>query len=248
MNMSDCAIDERLICALDTADINEVKKIIEELDGVVSFYKIGITLHLASGLEIVQLLLNAGKKVFLDLKYYDVPETVELAVRQAAKLGVNFLTVHGNSAIIKAAVRGKEGSDLQILVVTVLTSLDQEDLGEMGYTVPLADLVLSRAKNGLAYGADGVISSAHEAQIIKQETKGKLLVISPGIRDHDAPSDDQKRTMAADAAIAAGADFLVVGRPITAPQDNKSRREAALSIISKMEEGFAARKAHDLTS
>ena len=236
--MSDYAVSDRLICALDTADVDEAKKIIAELDGVVSFYKIGITLHLASGLEIVKLLLDSNKRVFLDLKYYDVPETVEQAVRQAARLGVTFLTVHGNSAIIEAAVKGKAGSDLRILLVTVLTSLDQADLEEMGYMVPLKDLVLSRAKNGLAYGADGVISSAHEVNVIKKETEGKLLVVSPGIRDHDAPSDDQKRTMAADAAIAAGADFLVVGRPITAPKDGKTRREAAQSIINKMEEGF----------
>ncbi|MCL2379217.1 MAG: orotidine-5'-phosphate decarboxylase [Coriobacteriia bacterium] len=239
MDIKDLAVSERLICALDTADVDEVKAIIDELDGVVSFFKIGITLHLASGLEIVNLLLDSGKRVFLDLKYYDISETVEQAVRQAAQLGVTFLTVHGNSEIIRGAVRGKGDSDLQILLVTVLTSLDQEDLSEMGYPVPLEDLVLTRAKNGLKYGANGVISSAHEAGIIKEETEGKLLVISPGIRDEDAPSDDQKRKMSADAAIKAGADFLVVGRPITAPQDGKTRREAAQSIIEKMEQGFA---------
>ncbi|MCL2605931.1 MAG: orotidine-5'-phosphate decarboxylase [Coriobacteriia bacterium] len=239
MDIKDLAVSERLICALDTADVDEVKAIIDELDGVVSFFKIGITLHLASGLEIVNLLLDSGKRVFLDLKYYDISETVEQAVRQAAQLGVTFLTVHGNSEIIRGAVRGKGDSDLQILLVTVLTSLDQEDLSEMGYPVPLEDLVLTRAKNGLKYGANGVISSAHEAGIIKEETEGKLLVISPGIRDEDAPSDDQKRKMSADAAIKAGADFLVVGRPITAPQDGKTRREAAQSIIEKMKQGFA---------
>ena len=239
MDISSLTISERLICALDTADVNEAKQIIEELDGIVSFFKIGMTLHLASGLEIIKLLIDSNKRVFLDLKFYDISETVEQAVREAAKLGVHFLTVHGNNAIIKGAVKGKGESDLQILIVTVLTSLDQDDLAEMGYTVPLRDLVLSRAKNGLAYGADGVISSAQEAEMIKRETSGKLLVVSPGIRDSDAQTDDQKRTMSADAAIQAGADFLVVGRPITAPKDGKTRREAAIAIIEKMEKGFA---------
>lgn len=242
MNVSELAARERLICALDTPDVDEAKAIISELDGLVSFFKIGITLHLASGLEVVKMLLDSGKRVFLDLKYYDISETVELAVRQAAKLGVTFLTVHGNSKIIQGAVRGKAGSDLQILVVTVLTSLDQEDLAEMGYPTPLEDLVLARARNGLAFGADGVISSANEAALIKGETGGKLLVVSPGIRDVDAPTDDQKRVMSADAALKAGADFLVVGRPITAPRDDKTRREAALDIINKMEEGLRPRE------
>ena len=238
MDVSRLAVSERLICALDTADVNKAKEIIKELDGLVSFFKIGITLHLASGLEIVNLLINSHKRVFLDLKFYDISETVEQAVREVSRLGVNFLTVHGNNAIIQAAVRGKGESDLKILVVTVLTSLDQDDLSEMGFKVPLKDLVLSRVKNALAHGADGVISSAQEAEIIKQETEGKLLIVSPGIRDADTLVNDQKRIMSADAAIKAGADFLVVGRPITAPQGGKTRREAALSIIEKMEKGF----------
>ena len=242
MGLSTLSINERLICALDTADADQARAIIRELEGVVSFFKIGITLHLASGLEIVKQLIDADKRVFLDLKFYDIKETVEQAVREAARLGVTFVTVHGNRAIIEGAVAGKAGSDLQVLVVTVLTSLDQSDLAELGYPVPLEDLVLSRTRNGLDCGADGVIASAQEAAIIKGQTGGKLLVVSPGIRDADAPADDQKRTMPAEAAIAAGADFLVVGRPITQPRDGLTRREAALHIIESMEQGWAARQ------
>ncbi|MDR2109415.1 MAG: orotidine-5'-phosphate decarboxylase [Coriobacteriales bacterium] len=237
MNISELKAADRLICALDTPDVEQVKAIINDLDGVVSFFKIGITLHLASGLEIVKLLLNSGKKVFLDLKYYDVPETVRLAVSVAAKLGVTFLTIHGNSAIIKGAVEGRGASDLQLLVVTVLTSLDQDDLKEMGQDVALERLVLARAGLALSHGANGVISSAREAGLIKSETNGKLLVISPGIRDADA-GDDQKRTMGAEDAIRAGADFLVVGRPITKATN---RREAAQRHIAAIERGLRQR-------
>ena len=239
MDMSKLAIEERLICALDTADVDKAKSIIEELDGVVSFFKIGITLHLASGLEIVNLLIKNNKRVFLDLKYYDVPETVEQAVREAAKQNISFLTVHGTNEIIQAAARAKEGSDLRILIVTVLTSLDQDDLREMGYDVRLEDLVLTRAKNGLTHGADGVISSANEANMIKKETDGKLVVVSPGIRAEGAKLGDQKRVMTAKDAIANGANFLVVGRPITNSKEREhgSAREAALAYIEQMREG-----------
>ncbi|MDR3137099.1 MAG: orotidine-5'-phosphate decarboxylase [Coriobacteriales bacterium] len=238
MDIARLAPKERLICALDTANVTEAQEIIAELDGLVSFFKIGITLHLASGLEIVNALLASNKRVFLDLKYYDVPETVRLAVREAARLGVHFLTIHGNNQIIKAAAQGRgEKSDLRLLIVTVLTSLDQADLVEMGYTnIPLQDLVLKRARNALTHGADGVISSAQEANLIKKETAGKLLAISPGIRPPGALADDQKRTMPASAAVAAGADFLVVGRPITAAPD---RRQAAVNIIADMETSLA---------
>jgi orotidine-5'-phosphate decarboxylase len=236
MDVLGLPVRDRLICALDTPDVDEAKRIIEELDGVVSFFKIGITLHLSSGLDLVNFLLDGGKRVFLDLKYYDVPETVELAVRQAAKLGVTFLTIHGNSAIIQGAVRGRGDSALKLLGVTVLTSLDQDDLHEMGYPMALAGLVMARTQNALAHGADGVIASAQEVGYIKEATSGRLLVISPGIREADAPADDQKRKVSPGDAIAAGADFLVVGRPITA---SANRREAAERIVKQMEDGAA---------
>ncbi|MCL2503898.1 MAG: orotidine-5'-phosphate decarboxylase [Coriobacteriia bacterium] len=242
MDVSRLATKERLICALDTADVDEAKAIIDELDGVVSFFKIGITLHLSSGLEIVNLLLGSGKRVFLDLKYFDVPKTVERAVREAAKQGITFLTVHGNNAIIQAAAKGRGESGLQILVVTVLTSLDRNDLVEMGYEVSLDELVLARAQNALTHGADGVISSPREARLIKSVTKGKLTIVSPGIREADAPADDQKRTMSAAEAIAEGADFLVIGRPITTPTNGMSRREAAEHFVSEMQNGLGSRQ------
>jgi orotidine-5'-phosphate decarboxylase len=243
MDTAKLTAGERLICALDVPDVGEARRIVEELDGLVTFYKVGMTLYLAGGLGLAQELIGEGKRVFLDLKLYDIEETVELAVREAARQGMTFLTVHGNNGIIRGAVRGRGQSDLKLLVVTVLTSLDQDDLAELGYPVPLADLVMSRAKNSLAHGADGVVASPLEAGLVKRQTAGKLLVVSPGIRDADAPGDDQKRTMSADAAIEAGADFLVVGRPITAPRDGKTRRQAAIDIISKMEQGIGLHSA-----
>jgi len=235
IDTSNLSAGDRLICALDTADIKEAKSIIDELDGVVSFFKVGLTLHLASGHEVVKPLIDAGKKVFLDLKYYDIPKTVEMAVRVAAGLGVTFITVHGNREVVEYAVKGRGDSGLQVLMVTVLTSLDQDDLREMGYDVKLEDLVLAKARIAQEAGASGVISSPREAGLIKKETKGQLLVVSPGIRDSDGSGDDQKRTMNAEEAIVAGADFLVVGRPITGKPD---RRKAAMEHIEAIQRGL----------
>lgn len=237
MDVQSLPMRDRLICALDMADVEEAKRVINELDGVVSFFKIGITLHLASGLEIVKLLLDSGKRVFLDLKYYDVPATVGLAVAEAARQGISFLTIHGNHEIIAAAAKAKGDSDLKLLSVTFLTSLDQSDLSDLGIDLPVEDYVLLRAKSALKWGCDGVISSAREAAKIKEETNNELMVVTPGIRDGEPGEDDQKRTMPADKAIEAGADFLVVGRPITGKAD---RRAAAERIVRQMEAGQAA--------
>jgi orotidine-5'-phosphate decarboxylase len=234
MNSATLSIDERLICALDTADANEAKAIITELDGVVSFYKVGMTLHLATGLEIVKLLLDSGKRVFLDLKYYDIPETVRKTVAVAAGLGIDFLTIHGSNATAEAAVAGRGDSNLKLLAVTVLTSFDQEGLGQLGYEGAIQDLVLHRAEAARACGVDGVVASAQEVAMIKQATHGELLVVTPGIREANACADDQTRIVTPKDAIAAGSDFLVVGRPITSPQDGFSRREVAQRIIAQM--------------
>lgn len=230
---------DRLICALDMPDATEARRVIDELDGVVSFFKVGLTLNLASGLEVVDGLIAAGKRVFLDLKFFDVPETVRQAVAVAARRRVTFLTVHGEREIVQAAVAGRGDSDLKLLAVTVLTSLDADGLASLtGNRRPVEEIVLERARFALANGCDGVVSSALEVERIKRETEDRLLVITPGIREEDAPADDQKRKATPAEAVARGADYLVVGRPIIGSPD---RVAAATRIIERMEAGRGAR-------
>ncbi len=224
-------INDRLICALDVRDIDAAKSIVQELDGIVSFFKIGIVLHLATGLELVNWLIQNGKKVFLDLKYYDVPETVKQATKQVSELGVSFLTIHGNGEIVREAVKGRGSANLKLLSVTVLTSLDDRDLHDLGIQTSVENLVLLRAKKALEYGCDGVVSSPREASIIKRETGGGLIIVTPGIRPKENEIQDHKRFATPKEAIRAGADYLVVGRPIIGAPD---RKEAALRIIDEM--------------
>jgi orotidine-5'-phosphate decarboxylase len=194
---------------------------VRSVESIVNFYKFGLSLQLAEGAEeFVRDLLGEGKRVFLDYKYYDVPETVRKAVSQAAKLGVSFLTIHGVSATIRGAVQGRGDSDLKLFAVTVLTSMEAEDLAEVGCAdLPVPDLVAFRARKALEAGCDGVIASGLEARRIKAISGGKLLIITPGIRPQGYPEDDQKRKTTTREAIAAGADYLVVGRPILAAPD-----------------------------
>ena len=217
----------RLIVALDLPDIAASRKMVEALDGVASFYKIGLTLQLAAGVEeFVRDLIQAKKPVFLDYKYYDVPETLKKAVARASQLGVTFLTIHGPANLIRGAVEGRGNSGLKLFTVTVLTSMDAADIAEMGYTdTSVEELVLFRARKALEAGCDGVIASGHEAAKIKELSGHKLLVVTPGIRDDDSPQDDQKRRMTARNAILAGADYLVIGRPITHAPDPRAEAE-----------------------
>jgi orotidine-5'-phosphate decarboxylase len=179
--------------------------------------------------------LDSGRKLFLDYKYYDIPETLTKAVSQAARRGVNFLTIHGSSSLIKAAVKGRGESGMKLFTVTVLTSLDQTDLRELGYSEHTVEqLVLFRAKMALDAGCDGVIASGHEAHAIKG-LSNKLLVITPGIRPGGHAADDQKRRTTPREAILAGADYLVIGRPIIEADDP---REAGASILAEMQGAF----------
>jgi orotidine-5'-phosphate decarboxylase len=246
---------ERLIVALDLADINAARAMVAELDGVVDFFKIGLTLQLAEGAEgFIQELLKSHKRVFLDYKYYDIPETVRQAVKRAAEVGVTFLTVHGSSEIIKQAVKGRDTGNLKrspdeklrLFTVTVLTSMDVSDIGEMGYTKhSVEDLVLFRAKKAFEAGCDGVIASAHEAEQIKKDF-GTLLVVAPGIRSADSPDDDQKRKSTPAHAIASGADYLVLGRLITDPTKytrHSTSHDSATAILAEMQTAFDERAA-----
>lgn len=235
--MSRIRANERLIVALDLANIEEARKTVEALNGVVNFFKVGLVLQLADGVEaFIRSLIKGGNRVFLDYKYYDIGETMKKAVGRAADLGVSFLTIHGPSTLIKAAVQGKGKTDLKLFTVTVLTSLDAGDIAEMGYTQHTPEqLVLFRARKALEAGCDGVIASGLEAKQIKALSKNSLLVVTPGIRPEGYPEDDQKRKTTPRDAVLAGADYLVVGRPITGVADP---RRVAEEILLQMQDAF----------
>jgi orotidine-5'-phosphate decarboxylase len=224
---------DRLIVALDLPSVDDARRMVEGLEGAVDFFKVGLSLQLAQGVgTFIRSLIQGGKRVFLDYKYYDVPETLKKAVARAATLGVSFLTVHGSSNLIKGAVEGRGESGLKLFTVTVLTSMDAADIAEMGYTQhSVEELVLFRARKALEAGCDGVIASGHEAKAIKQLSKDRLLVVTPGIRDAEAPRDDQKRRMTARDAILAGADYLVIGRPITDAANSLTEAERFLQLM-----------------
>ncbi len=226
---------DRLIVALDVSTLEEAKDLVEKLEGVISFFKIGIILNMISGLDFIKWLIERKKKVFLDLKYFDVQNTIREAVENVAKMGVTFLTVHGNGQIIKAAVEGRGNSDLKILSVTVLTSLDVHDIKDLGFPCSVDELVLFRAKKALEAGCDGVIASGREVKLIREQVGNKLLIVTPAIRPKGATVDDHKRSTTPTQAIEKGADYLVVGRPIIKAANP---RKAAEDIIKEMEKAF----------
>jgi orotidine-5'-phosphate decarboxylase len=226
---------DRLIMALDLPSVAEAKSLVETLGDSVSFYKMGLELFMAGDyFELIEWLQKRGKKIFADLKFFDVPETVARAVRALSVHGVEFATVHGNDAIMEAAAKAK--GDLKILAVTVLTSLDLGDLRDLGFECDVQHLVLSRARRALALGCDGVISSGLEVPALRQEIDQKLLVISPGIRPvENRPADDQKRVVTVEQAFLNGADYIVVGRPI---RDAEDPRQAAERVQEQIENVF----------
>jgi orotidine-5'-phosphate decarboxylase len=222
---------EKLIVALDYWNIEDARKLVRDLDDEVSFYKVGLGLQLVGGNEFARELIAEGKRVFLDYKYYDIAETVQRAVAQAAELKITFLTVHGVASIMKAAVAGRGNSDMKVLGVTVLTSMDAEDIKEMGFECSVEDLVVARAKRALEVGVDGVIASALEVAELRKQTSNKLMIVSPGIRPSGGARHDQKRVTTPFEAMRAGADYLVLGRPIYAADNPKA---AAQAIIQEM--------------
>jgi len=223
---------ERLIFAMDVATPDEARRLAEQLGDSVEFYKLGLELFMAGGyFELVDWMVARGKKVFVDLKFFDVPATVAAAVRQLTDRGVSFATVHGNQAIMEAAAAAK--GDVKILAVTVLTSLDRGDLDDLGFACDVEKLVLSRARRALEAGCDGVISSGLEAPLLRQYVDQRLLVVTPGIRPvENKPVDDQKRTVDVAQAFANGADYIVVGRPIRDAADPRAAAEAIQATIA----------------
>ena len=217
---------ERLIVALDVASAAEARALVERIGDAASFYKVGLELFSTAGyFDLIGWLTGRGKKVFADLKLYDIPETVRRAVANLSRCGATFLTVHGHRSVMEAAAREKGA--LKILAVTVLTSFDRRDLEEMGSTRSVEELVPARARAAVETGCEGVIASALEARALKAEFNERLLVVTPGIRPAAERSDDQKRTLDVAQAFANGADYIVVGRPIRAAPDP---RAAALAI------------------
>jgi orotidine-5'-phosphate decarboxylase len=213
-------LQERIIVALDVEDQQKAREIVKRCESHVGYYKVGLQLFMASWFESVDWILDRGHKVMLDLKFFDIPETVKLAVAQVKSRGVSLATIHGNDAIIRAAI--EERGDMKLLAVTVLTSFGEEDMRAMGMTQTVADLVYYRAARALELGCDGVVSSGLEAGRLRDKLGEKLFIVTPGIRPGANildPADDQKRIVTAGKAIADGADHVVVGRPITKAQD-----------------------------
>jgi orotidine-5'-phosphate decarboxylase len=228
------AARDRLIVALDVAAPEQARALVATLGDAVTFYKVGLELFMHPGcFELVEWLVRQGKQVFVDLKFFDVPETVRGAVRALCNRGVAFATVHGNQAILEAA--GAAKGDVKILAVTVLTSLDRGDLDDLGFQCNVADLVLSRARRALAAGCDGVISSGLEAPMLRRELGERILVVTPGIRPvENRPADDQKRTVDVAQAFANGADYIVVGRPIRTAPDPRAAAQAMQATIEAL--------------
>ncbi|MEW5785473.1 MAG: orotidine-5'-phosphate decarboxylase [Bacillota bacterium] len=226
--------NQRIICALDVTDPGEARRIVGELDGLVDFFKVGMLLYLVDGRKIVQWLLEQGKKVFLDLKFYDVPDTVGPAVSRVAASGVHLLTVHGNREILKRAGEAAAGTGLQVLAVTALTSLDVTDIREMGFACSVEELVLQRAKWAMKYGCAGVIASPREAALVRARCGKELLIVTPGIRLVGGDLGTHKRAASPGEAVAAGADYLVVGQPIIKSGDP---RAAARQIAGEIRTG-----------
>jgi orotidine-5'-phosphate decarboxylase len=238
MTTKQIELQDRIIVALDVDNPELAKEMVKRCESRTRYFKVGLQLFMASYFEVVDWILDRGHKVMLDLKFFDIPETVKLAVEQVNNRGVSLATIHGNDAIIRAAMEAR--GDLQLLAVTVLTSFGEEDLRAMGMTQSVEDLVLFRARRALDLGCDGVVSSGLEAERLRKDLGDKLLIVTPGIRPganvRDG-SDDQKRIITAGRAIGSGADHVVVGRPITRAEDPiKVIEEMQMDIQSSLSE------------
>ncbi|MBV9260124.1 MAG: orotidine-5'-phosphate decarboxylase [Pseudolabrys sp.] len=224
---------ERLIVALDLPSGAVAGVMVAKIGDAATFYKVGYQLAFADGLPFVRGLITAGKQVFIDLKLHDIGNTVAKGVESVAKLGATFLTVHAYPQTMKAATEAARGSGLKILAVTVLTSYDDNDLATAGYRCGVSELVAMRAKQARDLGIDGLVCSAEEAAALRKIVGKDLVLVTPGIRPAGAASDDQKRIMTPEKAIAAGADYLVVGRPVLEAADPKA---AAQAIVNEIEQ------------
>ncbi len=226
-------LEERIIVALDLDRPEKAKEMVKRCESHIHFFKVGLQLFMSSWFDTVDWIRDRGHKVMLDLKFFDIPETVKLAVEQVNNRGVSFATIHGNDPIIRAAIEAR--GDMKLLAVTVLTSFGEEDLRAMGMTQSVEELVYFRAKRALELGCDGVVSSGMEAGRLRSQLGEKLLIVTPGIRpgaNVSDSSDDQKRIVTAGMAIKDGANHVVVGRPITQASD-------PIKVIERMQEDIS---------
>lgn len=229
---------DRLIFALDVPSADEAERLLDRLKGHVSFVKVGLELYTAAGPDMVKRLVDRKMRIFLDLKFLDIEETVRRATSRVASMGVEFLTVHANRKALTAAVEGRAGSALKLLAVTVLTNFDDQDLREMGIQRSIQDLVTARALLASEIGCDGVIASGREATAIRQKVGPRFAIVTPGVRPAGKGTDDHARVTTPSQAIAEGADYLVIGRPIRDAADPSAAVEA---IVAEMQAAFDAR-------
>ncbi|MGA7806475.1 orotidine-5'-phosphate decarboxylase [Bradyrhizobium sp.] len=232
MTASEISPRDRLIVALDLPNVEAADAMVARLGDSATFYKIGYQLAFAGGLPLVRQLAEQGKKVFIDLKLHDIGHTVKRGVESIAKSGATFLTVHAYPQTMKAAAEAREGTDLKILAVTVLTSYDDDDLHAAGYRLGVSDLVAARAQQAQVLGIDGLVCSAEESSALREIVGHRMRLVTPGIRPAGSGAGDQKRVMTPARAIAAGSDYLVVGRPILEAADPKAAAEAIQAEIA----------------
>tara|TARA_B110000003_G_scaffold25971_1_gene24728 strand:- start:557 stop:1261 length:705 start_codon:yes stop_codon:yes gene_type:complete len=233
--MKNIRLEDRLIFALDVPEVADAKEIVRELDDSVNFYKIGMEMLMTGHyFELLDWLIKKDKKVFVDLKFFDVPETVGRAIARLSDYGATFATIHGNQALMEKAAESK--NNLKILAVTALTSLDRGDLDDLGFSCDVKDLVISRAKRAFESGCDGIVSSGLEVPFIREHIDNKLIAVTPGIRPV-ANDDDQKRVVDVATAFQSGSDYIVVGRPI---KNAENRYKAAINIQKIIKKTFDA--------
>ena len=236
--MSKIAARERLIFALDVPSAAEADRLLDRLQGHLSFVKVGLELYTAAGPDMVKRIVERGMRVFLDLKFLDIEETVRRATARVASMGVDFLTVHANRKALTAAVQGREGSALKLLAVTVLTNFDGNDLRDMGIQRTVQDLVTARALLASEVGCDGVVASGEEATAIRQKVGPRFTLVTPGVRPAGQGVDDHARATTPTQTITAGADYLVIGRPI---RDAADPAATVADIVAEMQAAFDAR-------
>jgi orotidine-5'-phosphate decarboxylase len=221
-----------IIIALDVDSASEARGLVRSLGASVDFYKVGMELYAAAGMEFVRELLDSGKQVFLDMKFYDIAETVKRAVKQVAGSGARFLTVHGSAGVMRAAVEGRGSTGLQLLAVTVLTSYDQSDLADLGYPCSVTDLVALRVRKARECGIDGIVCSPLEVRSVREIAGPEAVLVTPGVRSGGAAKGDQKRVATPLEAVRDGADYLVVGRQVTRAADPSSEVSKLLEEIT----------------
>ncbi|HEY2018683.1 MAG TPA: orotidine-5'-phosphate decarboxylase, partial [Bryobacteraceae bacterium] len=221
-----------IIVALDVESADEARALVARLGSHVDFYKVGMELYAAAGMPIVHELLDRGKQVFLDLKLYDISETVKRTVAQVSRTGVRFLTVHAVGSVMRAAVEGKGAHDLDVLAVTVLTSFGREDLDDLGYSCEVSDMVAVRTRQALAAGVNGIVASPREAAAVRRIAGPRTILVTPGVRSAGRATGDQKRVATPAEAIRDGADYLVIGRQITRATDPAAEAEHILEELA----------------